>query len=404
MSSSDGAARQAAPRREGAAHKEHADNGMNPGTENGGGPTTSVLVVDDSELMRALLTDMISSTGKYTVVGEAETGYQAIRMVHDLDPDVVTLDLEMPDLPGAETLRYIMAEKPRPVIIVSGHSRALADPVLRAVDLGALEFVAKPHGDEPRDVDVLKQRLVSALAAASDATIANMRLGRARRAQERNRRKADRDARQAGVEPARSARWVVVVAASTGGPKALVELIPSLPVDLPAAVLVVQHMPSTFTSLLAQRLDEVSALPVKEAEDGDLLEAGRVYLAPGGYHMGIRRGPSAYTIALESGDPVWGVRPAADLLFGAVAGTYGPRSIGVVLTGMGRDGADGLRAIREVGGWTAVQEVGTAVIQSMPRAAAPFANVELPLTELARAITQALARAAREQAPERIEG
>jgi two-component system chemotaxis response regulator CheB len=357
----------------------------------------TVLVVDDSELMRALISDIINSSGTFRVVGQAGTGYQAIRLVHDLKPDVVTLDLEMPDLRGVDALAYIMSEAPRPVIIVSGHSAAMADPMLRAIDYGALEFVAKPHGDEPRDVDVLRRRLLVALAAAADAKIANLKRGRAARAKARAQRAAARAARMEGVGSgaAAAARCVIAVAASTGGPRALVDLIPRLPAELPAAVLVVQHMPSVFTRLLAQRLDSLSNLPVKEAHAGDVIREGTVYLAPGGLHMGVRRAGDAFAIALEEGDPIWGVRPAADILFGAVARHFGPRSLGVVLTGMGRDGAAGLRAIREVGGWTAVQDASSAVIQSMPRAASPFASVELPLEQLARAVCDRAAEHAR---------
>jgi len=357
---------------------------------------SKVLVVDDSELMRAILTDIINSTGDHRVIGESGTGYGAIRLVHELDPDVVTLDLDMPDLGGADALAYIMHESPRPVIMVSSHSAALADPMLRAVDAGALEFVAKPYGDEPRGIEVLRRRLVSALGAASDATISNLRLGRARRAQARAKRAAARLARLAGAPSAVPARQAVVIAASTGGPRALVELIPTLPADLCAAVLVVQHMPSTFTSLLAKRLNELSALPVREAAEGEVLEAGGVYLAPGGYHMGLRRHGEGYAVTLEAGDPVWGVRPAADLLFGAVARHFGPRSVGIVLTGMGRDGAAGLRAIRQVGGWTAIQQIDTAVMPSMPRAAAPYATAELPIEALADALAERLTAASRQ--------
>lgn len=356
---------------------------------------STVLVVDDSELMRALISDIINSSGEFRVIGQAETGYQAIRLVHELAPDVVTLDLEMPDLRGINALEYIMHEAPRPVIVVSGHSASMAEPMLRAIDFGALEFVAKPHGDQPREVDVLRSRLLGALAAARDAKLANLRLQRAARARARARRAAARAARVEGDLVETSTRCAVAIAASTGGPRALVELIPQLPAELPAAVLVVQHMPSTFTRLLAQRLDELSALPVREARAGEVIQEGTVYLAPGGFHMGLRRAAGSFAVALEEGDPVWGVRPAADVMFGAVARHFGPRSLGIVLTGMGRDGAAGLRAIREVGGWTAVQDVSTAVIQSMPRAAAPFARAELPLEGLARAVSERAVEQAR---------
>lgn len=356
----------------------------------------TVLIVDDSELMRAILTDIVNSTDGFEVVAEAGTGYQAIRAVHECDPDIVMLDLEMPDLRGMDALGYIMSEVPRPVIIVTGQTSAAADPVLRALDFGALDFVTKPHGDEARDVDVLRARLQNALGAAASASVGNLRVRRVRAAA-RARRRAERSAR-AGCAEAPAAPCVIAIAASTGGPRALVEVVPRFAADLPAAVLIVQHMPGTFTRLFAERLDGLSALHVREAAGGETLRAGTVYVAPGGVHMSLRRDAGGISVELDRSEPVWGVRPAADILFGAVARHYGPHSSGVVLTGMGRDGAAGLRAIRDAGGWTAVQRVDSAVIPSMPRAAAPFAAEQLDLPEIAaaahaHAATQAARRA-----------
>ena len=345
-----------------------------------------VLVVDDSALMRALIMDIVQATEGFEVVGEATTGYQAIRLVHELEPDIVTLDLEMPDLHGLDALAYIMTEKPRPVVIVSGQLRAAPDTMTRAIEYGAFEFVMKPHGDEAREFDVLRRRLLAALEAAATAKIANMRVQRAIRARTRAQRAAQRAARTQGIELGMGAPCALAIAASTGGPRALLELIPHVRSDLAAAILVVQHMPSTFTRLLAERLDGASTLLVREAEEGDLLKPGCVYIAPGGFHMGLQRQGEMASITLEKGDPIWGVRPAADVLFGAVARHFGPRSLGIVLTGMGRDGAAGLRAIRDVGGWTAVQAPESAVMPSMPKAASAFAADQLPLDRMPRAI------------------
>lgn len=351
----------------------------------------TVLVVDDSELMRAILTDIVNSTDDFEVVAEAVNGYEAIRLVHELDPDIVTLDLEMPDLRGMDALGYIMSEVPRPVIIVSSQSRAVAEPVMRALDIGALEFVAKPHGDQAREVDLLRSRLVEALAAAAHASLGNLRVQRAVHAAARAERESARAARSADDPIAGPAPCVIGIAASTGGPRALVEVIPELREGLAAAVLIVQHMPATFTRLFAERLDRLSPLPVREAAAGEILRAGAVYVAPGGLHLSLRRTTGGISVDLDRSDPLWGVRPAADIMLGAVARHYGPRSSGVVLTGMGRDGADGLRAIRDAGGWTAVQRVDTAVIPSMPRAAAPFAAVQLALADIAAAVHEQVA-------------
>ncbi|HEX6694589.1 MAG TPA: chemotaxis-specific protein-glutamate methyltransferase CheB [Longimicrobiales bacterium] len=342
-------------------------------------------MVDDSELMRTLLVDIIDALDDFQVVAEASTGFQAIRLLHEKEPDIVTLDIEMPDLGGLETLAYIMSESPRPVVIVSSHTKALAD--LQAVDYGAVEVVSKPTGTPDQQRLALRQRLVPAMRAAALARVGNLAvrfsLTAARAARERS-----QPQREDAVPCA------VAIAASTGGPRALAELIPQLPGDLAAAVLVVQHMPPLFTHSLAQRLNELSALAVSEAVDGEPLRNGRVYIAPGGRHLRLERSIEAggerstgFVIRLTDSDPVWGVRPAADILFTSVAQNFGPASIGIVLTGMGRDGAEGMRVIREVGGWTAVQDEDSSVIASMPKAAQPYAQQVLPLSRIAQAIT-----------------
>jgi two-component system chemotaxis response regulator CheB len=288
-----------------------------------------------------------------------------------------------------------MSEAPRPVVIVSGHTASLADPTLRAVDFGAVEFVAKPHGDEAREVDVLRRRLLAALDAAASARMSNLRMRRAERAAARTERARARAARLTGSHREQPAPCAIAVAASTGGPRALLELVPLLAAELPAAVLIVQHMPAVFTRLLAERLDRAGILPVREAGQGEPVRGGNVYMAPGGLHMALERSGEGICVSLAEGDPVWGVRPAADILFASVARHFGPRSMGVVLTGMGRDGAAGLRAIRDVGGWTAVQDSRSAVIESMPKAASPYASAVLPLEAMARALSDRAAERSR---------
>jgi two-component system chemotaxis response regulator CheB len=326
--------------------------------------------------MRNLLADIISDTHDFRVVGEARTGYEVIRLVHELSPDVVTLDLLMPDLGGLEALGYIMSESPRAVIVVTGQADSMAQPALTALEYGALEVVTKPAGDEAREVDVLRRRLIDALRAAKAASIGRIRpSGRLNGIRER-----------APAAKTTNARCAIAIGASTGGPRALTDIIPKLPAAIPAAVLVVQHMPPTFTRLFAERLNGLSEVTVKEGSEGDMLRAGCVYVAPGGVHMSLKRAPDGVTITLDDSDPLWGVRPAADVLFNAVALHFGPASGGVVLTGMGRDGADGMRAIRDVGGWTAVQDEASSVVYGMPKASAPYAHEELPIDDVAEAV------------------
>ncbi|MBI4408635.1 MAG: chemotaxis-specific protein-glutamate methyltransferase CheB [Gemmatimonadetes bacterium] len=341
-----------------------------------------VLVVEDSTLMRELVTDLIDGSGAFRVIGQARTGYEAIRLVHELDPDLVTLDLEMPDLGGLDTLGYIMSEAPRPVVILSAHGRAGAGMTLEALERGAVDFVLKPAGDSREGAAELRTQLIAALRVAARAELSNL----TREPGGGGRRGASRRGR-AGRR-AELAECLVAIAASTGGPRALMELVPRLPAGLAAAVVVVQHMPARFTSMLAERLHVSSALPVDEAEDGAPVRGGRVYIAPGGRHLVLKRASGELVFALEDSEPVWGVRPAADVCFRAVAQTCGPRSLGVVLTGMGRDGTRGLRAIREVGGWTAVQDRPTSALFGMPRSAAPYARAVLPLERIASALAE----------------
>lgn len=340
---------------------------------------TRVLIVDDSELMRALLVEIIDATMDFRVVAQAATGYEAIRLIHETNPDVVTLDLEMPDLGGLEALGYIMSEAPRPVVVVSSHVTEKAGPALQALEYGAVEIVAKPAGDTRADVDILGDRLMDALRAARNARMTNLSMQRP-------------SIRRELAPPSRvsnaTARAAIGIAASTGGPRALTEIVPRLPVGLPSAFLIVQHMPPGFTRPFAERLATLSEVPVTEAREGQVIRAGCVYIAPAGIHMALRRVGDEIVTALDDGESVWGVKPAADVLFKSIAEHYGPASGGIVLTGMGRDGAEGLRAIREVGGWTAVQDSASSVVYGMPRNASQHAGDELGLENIAEVIAE----------------
>jgi two-component system chemotaxis response regulator CheB len=354
-----------------------------------------VLVVEDNLLMRAVSVALVESSAEFRVVAEAGTGYEAIRMIHELDPDLVTLDLEMPDLGGLDTLGYIMSETPRPVVILSAYGGRGAEQAIRALEYGAVDFVPKLTATEPLELDALRDRLLRALEAATIAQMTNLPL---RLPDRIARRLAERGA-QRGAAGQKRATVVVAIAASTGGPRALADLVAALPASLPAAVLIVQHMPPGFTRSFAVRLDGVGPLRVREAEHDTPIRPGQVFVAPGGHHLTVRRSAAGPVLAVdERSEPVWGVRPAADPLFTSVASHFGPRSVGVVLTGMGRDGAEGLRAIQAVGGATLAQNAETAVVFGMPRAAAPFAGQVLPLERMADAIsahTTAIARRVR---------
>lgn len=347
-----------------------------------------MLVVDDSALLRRVVADLIGSFDGFEVVGTARDGEDALRKMHELDPDIMTLDIEMPGLDGISVLGYVMSESPRPVVMLSAASvLGSVDLTIRALELGAVDFVRKPEVHSRTALASVSERLHDALRAAAVVNLRGVEiLARPRLL-------------TPSIAAAASGRAqsAVAIAASTGGPRALAEVIPALPHDLAAAVLVVQHMPPGFTGGLARRLDQMSALPVREAAHGEPVLPAHVYLAPGGRHLSVIDDGTGPVLALDSGPSVHGVRPAADPLFRSAAARFGARTVGVVLTGMGRDGTLGLRAIREAGGGAVVQDRATSTIYGMPQHAMADvgADAEVPLSDVARAVCGLLAERVR---------
>lgn len=346
-----------------------------------------VLVVDDSSLMRKLITDLLESDPGVKVVGTAGDGLEALQQIAALRPDVVTLDVEMPRMSGLEALERIMREMPLPVIMLSGLTRP--EVTLTALELGAVDFVLKPSGVISVDLYKIRDELLNKVKIAVLANATKLA------------RPARPSLAEAMLPPplpqppltADSKQWrVIVVAASTGGPRALEVLLPGLPGGLPAATLVVQHMPKGFTTSLAKRLDKRSELRVREAKDGKVIEPGRAYIAPAGHHLLLdsSRSRNHVRFRLDDSPPVMGLRPAADRLMESAAQVYGQRCIGVVLTGMGSDGTQGIRAIKQRGGQTIAQDQASSVIYGMPRSAAEsgFVDQVLPLEAIAAAIVR----------------
>ena len=352
-----------------------------------------VLVVDDSAFMRRLVSDVIAESGEFDVVGTARDGVHALVQVQALDPDIVTLDVDMPGQDGLEALRQIMRESPRPVVMLSaGGADGGVDATLRALELGAVEFVRKPSGAISLDLDGVREHLLEALRAAACANRRSLSV-RCDPDQDAN----DGCARKTfkpEIEPTtkdiafRSARHVVCIAASTGGPAALAQVVPALPQFRDTAVMIAQHMPAGFTESLARRLDAGARLVVREALHNEPVRAGHAYLAPGGFHLRVGLVDGVPCCVLDSSPTLWGVRPAADHLFTSAAMAFGTACIGVVLTGMGCDGAAGLFAIRHAGGRGIVQDQASSVIAGMPMAALQHAGAEhvVPLNRIASTI------------------
>lgn len=344
-----------------------------------------VLVVDDSALMRKVISDMLNEDPDIEVVGTARDGYDAIKKIHELKPDVVTLDIEMPKLDGLNTLGYIMSETPLPVIMLSSYTREGAEATLKALEYGAFDFVPKPSGPISLDIRRVKEELIAKIKAAYRADLSRLKFLLPRR---------ERKIEKVEKVPVAKVNAVIAIASSTGGPRALQEVIPKFPSDIKASILVVQHMPKGFTKSLADRLDSLSQVDVREAKENDILREGLALIAPGDYHMVVKKEEDGVVVKLNQDPPLWGVRPAADIMMLSVAEVFRSRVIGVVLTGMGRDGANGLKKIKEYGGVTIAEDKSTCVVFGMPKVAIEEGAVKIvaPLNEIADKIMEALER------------
>jgi two-component system, chemotaxis family, protein-glutamate methylesterase/glutaminase len=316
-----------------------------------------VLVVDDSALMRKLIPRILEQNASIEVVGTAIDGNFALKKIEDLSPEVVTLDLEMPGLNGIDTLKQIMRRWRLPVIVVSSHSTAGASITLKALALGAFDFVAKPTDVAARMPEIAAELIKKIRAAAQSSGVQAQFLPGDTHPEPTDK-----------MQPVAPTR-IIAIGVSTGGPNALQYLFSQLPVEFPGSILVVQHMPDGFTELFAKRLDECCPIRVKEAQSGDLLVAGRALICPGNRHMKVKKLPLGNVAVLSEEAPVNGHRPSVDVLFHSVAKEFGPQAVAALMTGMGEDGAAGLGEIRATGGYTVAQSQETCVVYGMPKVA-----------------------------------
>lgn len=362
-----------------------------------------MLIVDDSAFMRKVLQSIIAADPQLEVCGEARDGRDAVTQTEALKPDVITMDINMPHVDGLQATEIIMSTNPRPIVVVSSESREGAEVTLKALDLGAIDFVAKPTGGIDLDMNSVKEELCRKLKVAAKVRVVrtatrsklqhDIAAGAPRTEPVRSFEQSLQENRSAGtaaaaaLAPARgSGKFpIVVVAASTGGPATLMKFVPYFPKDFPGAVILVQHMPGSFTSQFSQQLQEVAQIRVKEAEAGEIIVPGQLYICPGSHHM--RVSPTG-RVSLDDGPRIGGYRPCADLTLDSAADYAGPMSIGIILTGMGNDGAKGVQTIKNVGGHVIAQDEATAVIFGMPQEAIKTGAVDqtLPIETIYNAV------------------
>ena len=338
-----------------------------------------VVIVDDSAVMRQALTLLLQRDHQIEVVGTASDPFIAREKIIALNPDVLTLDVEMPRMDGLTFLEKLMRARPMPVVMISSLTEAGCETTMRALELGAVDFITKPRLDIREHLDDISQEIVAKVRAAAGARIVF-----------REPRKAAAPV-AAGRPPALSAMLrttnrVIAVGASTGGTEALKDFLVMLPADAPGVV-IVQHMPEKFTRSFAERCDQLCAIRVKEAEDGDRVLDGHALIAPGNYHMALRRNGALYFVQVRSGPTVNRHRPSVDVLFDSAAECAGRNAVGVIMTGMGADGAKGLLNMRRAGARTIAQDESTCVVFGMPKEAIELGAAEtvLPLPRIAGA-------------------
>ncbi len=338
-----------------------------------------VLVVDDSALIRGVLTELLSQDPEVEVVGTAPDPYIARQRIKELDPDVLTLDVEMPKMDGLTFLEKLMAGHPMPVVMVSSLTQAGCETTLKAMELGAVDFATKPTLDIRQGMEDQGQDLIHKVKAAAQATV------RSRRSTHGNSAEARKP--MTSLAMLKTTDTIIAIGASTGGTEALRDILEVLPPNTPP-IIITQHMPERFTKHFAERLDQICQIRVKEAEDGDTVIPGQALIAPGSFHMELRRSGAKYQVVINQSPPVNRHRPSVDVMFRSVAQFAGRNSLGVILTGMGNDGAAGMLEMKQAGAYTMAQDEDSCVVFGMPKEAIKAGGVDeiLPLSEIPAAM------------------
>jgi two-component system chemotaxis response regulator CheB len=352
-------------------------------------PKIRVLTVDDSALMRQVLATLLSKDPEIEVVGSAPDPYIAREKIKSLNPDVITLDVEMPKMDGLTFLEKLMRGHPMPVVMVSSLTEAGCQTTLRALELGAVDFITKPKIDLREGMEEVAQDLISKVKAAAQAKVRSKGGGGRGEAEPQ----ASRVLSLTSSSMIKTTDTIIAIGASTGGTEAVKEVLMALPPNTPP-VLITQHMPERFTKTWADRMNTLCCISVKEAEDGDSVLPGHALVAPGSYHMTLVRSGARYSVRINQDPPVNRHRPSVDVLFDSVAQYAGANTIGVILTGMGGDGAKGMLSMKRAGAYTIAQDEASCVVFGMPKEAIKLGGVDkvLPLSEIPAAIVAYVSR------------
>jgi len=320
------------------------------------GKMIRTLVVDDSVFMRTVLKSALDKARHIDVIGSAQNGAEALQKIASLKPDVVTLDIEMPGVDGLEVLRRVMSEHPLPIVMVSTKTQDGAELTFKALELGAVDYVAKPLSDPKASLRDFQEQVIRAIETAFLSNRAHLK-------------QAEHPPCTAPRAPTSGTdRVLVAIGISAGGPATLHKLIPTLPADF-APIVLTQHMPAEFTQPFANRLNATSHIEVKQAESGDEIRPGRLLMAPGDAHLKVVRRGGRGSVTLDRGPKVSGFRPSVDVMFKSVAKAYGQCATCAVMTGMGWDGAEGIRKLKKVGAYTIAQDQASSIVYGMPKAA-----------------------------------